>query len=273
MNSKIKTAIGIIAVGTLVVSLGTGAFAGTHSRNGLGVGNQMNGLIKDSTSDQSTRGLRKEGTRLNGFGARQGRNLKGVEGCGSLFDTDTLVAAGLITSTQATAIKDLISDKEAERLAERQEIESMTQEERQVYFENKGNTVRINLQEELVSNNILTQDEMDKIEAYMQAERLEQHQTELSTALESFVTNNTITQAKADEILAYMKDIRVKNQLEMDALKGKTADEIKEYFDAQQPKVDPLTSLVTDNVITQAQADALSSVFHKGPHGGRGLNR
>ncbi|PKM52657.1 MAG: hypothetical protein CVV02_00545 [Firmicutes bacterium HGW-Firmicutes-7] len=275
MNRNLKAAIGIIAVGSLVVSLGTGAFAGTQFRRSAPDGDtQMNVSAKASTEDESTLRLRGEGKRLNqnGFGNKAGRGVMGgAGGYGTLFDTDALETAGLITTAQATEINDFISKHEAERLELRQQLESMTQEERQIYFDNQINVVRVNLQEELVSNNILTQNELDMIQEYMQDQRLTQHQTKLSTGLEAFVTDGTITQDEADEIVAYMSDVREQHQEEMAELKGKTAEEMKEYFELQESKGNLLTIMVNDNVITQTQADALATVLCQGSKGGRGL--
>lgn len=282
--NNIKKFMGIVAVGGLVVSLGTVAFAGTPFRSAgaqTTIASESEGMNMLRSSVKGRMGSLNDESGVNqrGPGGKFGKGGGYQQGLN--FDTTALETAGLITSDQATAINNLIAEKATTRDAERATIVNMTPEERQAFFETKVNVIRTTLQEELVSNNILTQDELDKIQAYMRAERLEQRQTELVTVLAPFIADSTISQEKSDEILAYMATLQVKHQAEKEAIEGKTAEEIKAYFDSHT-KINPLDSMVTDNVITQAQADALTSVLcsgmykgqdRQGGNGFRGINQ
>lgn len=90
--------------------------------------------------------------------------------------------------------------------------------------------------------------------------------------LNALVSSGVITQDKADKILALSKQEAETRQAEMDKIKNMTEDERKAYFEANKnqarEKKNPLSALVDDGTLTQAQLDEVSKVLSIG--GGRG---
>jgi hypothetical protein len=96
----------------------------------------------------------------------------------------------------------------------------------------------------------------------------------LATKLDSLVTAGTITEAEKTKILAYIEEKQVALQAEKEKVKAMTEEERKAYFaDKTKTKVNILEQLVTDKIITQAQADAIAEAMPgKGAKGFKGNN-
>jgi Tfp pilus assembly protein PilP len=82
-------------------------------------------------------------------------------------------------------------------------------------------------------------------------------------SLESLVSNGTIDQATADKITAYMKTMETKREEERTKIDAMTEAERKEYLSAEkdQKKGDPFSGLVSQEIITQTQADSIKAAM------------
>jgi uncharacterized protein YutE (UPF0331/DUF86 family) len=82
---------------------------------------------------------------------------------------DKLVQEGIITESEADSISEYLDTFREEMVAQRQaqgeKIEGMTEEERQEYFKNREKT-KINIFEKLLEEGIISQDTYDAIEAF-----------------------------------------------------------------------------------------------------------
>lgn len=84
-------------------------------------------------------------------------------------------------------------------------------------------------------------------------------------SLDSLVSNGTIDQATADKITAYMKTMETKREEERTKIDAMTEAERKEYLSAEkdQKKGDPFSELVSQEIITQTQADSIKAAMPK----------
>ncbi len=84
-------------------------------------------------------------------------------------------------------------------------------------------------------------------------------------SLESLVSNGTIDQATADKITAYMETMETKREEERTKIDAMTEAERKEYFSEEkdQKKGDPFSELVSQEIITQTQADSIKEAMPK----------
>lgn len=76
---------------------------------------------------------------------------------------------------------------------------------------------------------------------------------------DSFVEDGTLTQEQADKIKAYMEDKAEERKAEMEKVKDMSEDERKAYFESMKDETreDPLSELVSENIISQEQADTI----------------
>lgn len=86
----------------------------------------------------------------------------------------------------------------------------------------------------------------------------------IQTSLKELVASGTITQAKADELQIYMTKKDVERKAAFEKMKAMTAEQRKALFETQKTdktgqRQDIFSSAVTDNILTQAQADAIHS--------------
>lgn len=87
----------------------------------------------------------------------------------------------------------------------------------------------------------------------------------LKTKLDELVKASTITQEQADKITAYLSQFETEKKAEMDKVKDMTEEERKAFFEQNiKTKTDIFAKLVSDGIITQEQADAINK-FKVGP--------
>jgi Tfp pilus assembly protein PilP len=88
---------------------------------------------------------------------------------------------------------------------------------------------------------------------------------DIKTKLESLVKSETITQAQADQITNYIKTKEDERKAEADKIKGMSESERKAYFEQNkaQLKTDIFKDLVAQNIVSQAQADAITTLVNK----------
>lgn len=268
MNMKLKRVISILTATTIMVGLSTTAFAMNNERLKQATTTTAGSVTTKTkvTSTTTQAGIQTSDFEGNGMkGGHGGHGGKdAIGGKGAKLDTAALQSAGLLTSAQAKAIDALIATHEAN------EATHKTNQTTGASFTTTAaiGTGHTSIAQEIVNNKILTQAEMDKITAYLVAQRAANEAAELKTALAPFVTDKTITQAEADAIIAYMNTYEAKEAAAR-ATVTTTTSAVKTL------PVNPLTAMVTDKIITQAQADALVGVIGHGGHGnhdGKGLD-
>jgi polyhydroxyalkanoate synthesis regulator phasin len=215
---------------------------------------------------------------------------------------DSLVTAGTLIQAQAEQIQSEIQQRESERQAqrdkmqsmiqeerqaERDKIQNMTEEERQAYFE-QNRPAKQDLFTTMVIEGTLTQEQADAIRTALQSKMQEQRQAQLSTALSGLVEKGSIDAAQSDDILDKLVEAQNTRQQERETMSQLTPEERRAQLEANKPEhLNPLADLVTAGTLTQSQADEVQQVIGhfggrqgghgpKGPgpgHDGEGINK
>jgi hypothetical protein len=181
---------------------------------------------------------------------------------------DALVTAGTITQTTADKIQVYLDAEQATMKAEMEKVKAMTSDERKAYFESNKATApkKVDMLSTLVEKGVITQTEADAICAAQkekQAEQQAKQQEYATTALNTLVKDNVITAAQVTKITEYMSKEQAERVSEMEKVRAMTEDERVAYFKSNVGnRGNLLTSLVTDKVLTQTQADAVAKVLH-----------
>jgi hypothetical protein len=211
-----------------------------------------------------------------------GMQKGGMHQKGWNIQLDALVTAGTITQTTADKIQVYLDAEQATMKAEMEKVRAMTIDERKAYFDsNKAAAPKnIDMLSTLVEKGVITQTEADAICAAQKAKQAEQQakqQEYATTALNTLVKDNVITTEQVTKITEYMSKEQAERVSEMEKVKAMTEDERAAYFKSNVGnRGNLLTSLVTDKVLTQTQADAVAKVLPgKGFHNGfgRGADR
>ncbi|WP_432666401.1 hypothetical protein R9X47_08630 [Wukongibacter baidiensis] len=197
---------------------------------------------------------------------------------------DDLIEKGTITEDDASEILDFVNEKTEERKAEFEKIKDMTEEERKAYFEENRPEKR-NLTENLVEEGIITQEQADEIKELFPKHRKQsgekkgfdgdhvQRQEKLAEVLEKIVEDGTLSQDKADKILSFINAKEDERKAEFEKTKDMTREEKKAYFEENRPqKGNLLDELVEEEIITQDEADTLSTIFPQ-PKDNRGFKK
>lgn len=253
MKFKTSTLIGSVVIGSMLfVSLGGATLAA--SATGTGNSNKPEQI----QGQHPGRGCRGD------FGFRGGPGGEMM-----LKDTDALVEAGIISQETADSIAAYQQEKSEAREAEMAELKEMTEDERKAYFESKkeeestGPVDKMSCLDDMVEEGILTQEEADAIEAYLEEHVREQRQENIEDTLSGLVDDETITQAQMESIVEYLdeacenrganKTIDADSENSSSGRKGRGG--MKTMFD----------SLVEDEILTQAQADAVADALFAPP--------
>ncbi|MGV8980597.1 hypothetical protein [Clostridium sp.] len=291
-NKFYRTLLVAGITGSLIISTGVVAFAST---------------TKAKTNEKNQRA---------GNAFMQKGDIQRVNPLVSVLKTQ--VTAGTITQAESDAITSFLTTKQAAdraemvaqkatkdamtpaektaqkatKDAEKAKIKAMTDTERQAYMKaNKPD--KENIMTELVTANLLTQDQATKIQAAMpqktegRKDKGEQGNS-LATMLKSQVTAGTITQAEADQVTAGLKTKedakkaeriaqkaikdamtpaeKIAQKATKDAEKAKikamTDTERQAYMKANKPARENIfTSLVTDGILTQDQATKIQAAM------------
>jgi Tfp pilus assembly protein PilP len=182
-----------------------------------------------------------------------------------------LVAAGTITQSSADKIQTYIAEQQTAAKAEMDKVKSMTEAERKAYFESKKSdiTQKHDLLSTLVEKGIITQTEADTVKAAHQAnrdaqrvEQQAQQQENRISALNKLVESNVITAEQVTKINEFISTKQAAREAEMEKVKAMTQEERTAYLKNNvENKTNMLSQLVTDNVLTQEQADAIQKVL------------
>jgi 3'-phosphoadenosine 5'-phosphosulfate sulfotransferase (PAPS reductase)/FAD synthetase len=262
-NKFSKKVVSSFIIGGLLLSLGGIAIAGT-TEDAI---NSANKTVKSGYSKFfGDKGMRGRGAKAP---ANMQANLK--------TKLTTLVNAGTITQTKADAIIAAITKDQAATKAEMEKIKAMTPSERQA-SRKTANKARVNPISKLVADGVITQADADAImpqRGFGQDGRggrgpgmgkgapdpAKAH-ADLKTKLGTLVTAGTLTQAKAEAIIAAITKEQVATKAEMEKIKAMTpAERQASRKTANKARVNPISQLVTDRVLTQADADAIAKVM------------
>ncbi len=215
---------------------------------------------------------------FGGSGAGADMRRGGQPGMGNrvLGILDDLVDDGVISQDTADAITAYNDEKSEERKAKMEELESMTDEEKEAYLESKKSeepSEKQNFLSELVEEGIVTQDEADAIETYIEENSDVQpaggaggHGFGMGglseETLAGLVEDGIISQDIADEITAYNEEKSEERKAEMEELESMT-DEEKEAYRESKKSEEPsekqgfLSGIIEEGILTQDEADAI----------------
>ncbi len=194
-------------------------------------------------------------------------------GMGMELDLTSLVTNGIITNAESTSIQTKIDELNADRKAEMEKVQAMTETEREAYFKAKQTTAteKTDFLTTLVNENIISSGTADAIRTATQAQKQKEQQARLTEGLSSLVDKGTITSAQSKLILAELRAQQTDRQAEMEKVKAMTETEREAYFKANTTeKANFLADLVTAGTITQVQADAVRTVVGGPNRAGKG---
>lgn len=234
----------------------------------------LNGTVFADVADTTT------ATSVNQRPAQAGKMLFGKSGNlnrqafggmhqkGWNIQLDALVTAGTITQTTADKIQAYLDTEHVTMKAEMEKVTAMTSDERKAYFESNKSTApkKLDLLSTLIEKGVITQTEADAIEAVQETKQAEQRAKQLeytTSALNNLVKDNVITAEQVVKITEHMSKQQAARTAEMEKIKAMTQEERTAYFESNTDnRGNMLAQLVTDNVLTQAQADAIEKVLH-----------
>lgn len=259
MNKKIiGKVVAAVVMGVIAISSYTMVFANTNNTSDKKVG-----VV--SQKDKGGRG--------HAFKKGEGKQDSGLK-----TQLDSLVKAGTITQEQEDKIVSYFKEKQSAMKAEMDKVKAMSEDERKAYMEQKKADRKaqgkVDMFKDLVAQNIITQEQADAITKSFQEsmkERIKQgeekQKTGLKTQLDKLVTAGTITQEQEDKITNYLKQKQDERKTEMDKIKAMSEADRKAYMEQKKAekksaeKTDVLKELVSQNIISQDQADAISKLF------------
>ncbi|PKM90500.1 MAG: hypothetical protein CVU87_02160 [Firmicutes bacterium HGW-Firmicutes-12] len=264
MKLHSKKFIGIFVVGGLLLTAGTITYASNVSTNSSSNPNSVGGHFKQGCPE----GMGGPGGGDRHTSREKDKMVNAQEGIQNL--TESLVLANIITNDTAEKMITFQEDKTTARQAEMAKLKNMTDAERKAYFESQKDikpSVRPNLLEDMVTAEILTQDQADVIEKYTANQVQAKKNEQLKEQLDTLVNDSTITEEQEDKIITYLKTQKESRQAEMASLKDMTDAERKAYFESQKDikpsaRSKSLEDLVTAGILTQDQADAVSKSLH-----------
>jgi len=261
--TTMQKVLGGLAIGGMLLGGGSLALAGSDNPTG-----------SQSGAAQRICGSEKHG----GMGLENSTEMQSV--------LDGLVSAGTLTQAQVDQLQSKTLQLEGDRQAQRDQMQGMTQEERQGYFE-QNSPAKQDLFTTLISEDTLTQEQAKAIRTAVQSKMQEQRQAQLSISLSTLVEKGSINTDQSNAILNKLAEVQNTRQQEMAAMSKLTPEERQAQMQANKPgHVNPLADLVTADILTQAQADDVQqAIGHfggrqndlgpkgQGPgHGGKGFN-
>ena len=269
---KTKKILGIVLIGGMLLSLGGVAIASDTVKQGV-------------YATKSLFGHRGMGAR---FGNQDPAKIKEV------LQTKLAgqVKSGALTQGKADQVIASYVKHAEDRQAEMAKIQAMTQEERQAYKSALKEPLP-----QLVADGVISQSEADAIAKVFPQKGPGRGRGDwgpqkgmrgfavkegMQKQLAELVSNKTLTQEKADQVVAYFTKLADEQKATMAKLQAMTQAERQAYMQQKNTeRKDPLSQLVADKVLTQAEADAIAKAKQfkgpgfgrgKGPQGMRGLN-
>ncbi|MZQ76359.1 MAG: hypothetical protein GT589_09445 [Peptoclostridium sp.] len=253
IDFKTKAVLGTVIAG-LMLSSGAMAFAASDSTSTD---------TKASTTVAAAHVQKSDGMPGMGYGRGGHEADMGLFGPNAKASLDALVSNEIISQSTADKITSFIEAQRTERQSELEKFKNMTADERKAYFEEKNNNGEKpdSILEQLVSEGILTQAQVDKIKDSNEQAMLDKQKEQL----QALVDKGTLTSGDVDKIIEYMSAQREEREAEMDKIKNMSEDERKAYFEdkrsSSEKPVGMLEQMVEDDILTQEKADAVKSVF------------
>ncbi|MCG8500502.1 MAG: MICOS complex subunit MIC60 [Firmicutes bacterium] len=272
-NMIMKKLIGGIVLGSIVLTMGAGAFAVEED--------SATGTAKASNFSQMKMGMRHKMHKCDCLA--KGGQRKGPAVNKETLETvlSELVEDGTLTQSEAEGVIAFLEDKAAEKKARWEEMKEMTREERKEYLEayrqeNQGQ--RTSLFGEMVEEGILSEAQVDAIREKKHEKMQELKREKMNEWLSAFVEDEVITQDQADDILDFMEQKAEERKAHCEEIKDMTSEERKEYLEQiREEKKNIFEEMVEEGVITQEQADEMAKNKPgrrgKRPHKFRGMKR
>lgn len=172
---------------------------------------------------------------------------------------DKLVKAGTLTQEKEDKIISYMDQKEADRKAEMDKIQGMTEEQRKAYFENNKDKMRTDIFAELVSKGIITKSEAQAIKNEMP----KAYRNGMKQQLDNAVRSGTITQDDENKIIAYLQQKHEQRKAEKEKIKSMTEEQRKSYFENKrsEKRGDFFDELVSQGILTKDKSDALKKTL------------
>ena len=186
---------------------------------------------------------------------------------------NSLVASNQLTQAQADQIMARQQQLQTERQQQREQMKDKTPAEREAVREQKQ-AGRVNLLAQLVNEGVITQEQVDAIQAARQEQRKTSQQERVGSALSGLVEKQVITNDQAAAVQNKLSEMQRDRQAEMEKLRDMTPEQRRAYMKENQP-ANPLADLVAAGVLTQEQADQIQKAMGpaasgKGMHRGQG---
>lgn len=198
-----------------------------------------------------------------------------IDGNSKGTNFNDLVAKGIIDQDTADKLTAYMSQLNASQSAAMTKIQSMTESERQAYFESNRDNQRTDVFAEAVNASVITQAQADAIKAAM---------PQMSTSPVSgflkddmgagtkmnydiLVTSGVIDQETADKLTAFQIENEAERRTKTDEMQSMTEAEQQVYMESikDNQRTDIFTEAVNAEVITQAQADAIKAAMPAPP--------
>ncbi len=177
-----------------------------------------------------------------------------------------LVKEGIITQSEADKILELSKTRKQVRRSEMDKIKNMTEEEKKAYYKAKKEQnpqKREDIFSKAVTEGIISREKADAARAKLQEIHRAERTTSITESLKGLVSAGTITQAQADRVLAYINTLEAKKSAPGTLQKEEGNSPGKTFRNKN-----PLSELVDNGTLTQAQLDAITKVLPF--KGGRG---
>ncbi len=178
-----------------------------------------------------------------------------------------LVDKGTVTQEQSDKILQAFNAAKDEKKALADKIDNMTVKEAREYL--RGNKeIKQGPLEKLVADAVITQAQADAFQTTMKETAQKAEQQRLTEGLQALVTKGTLTQEQADKILAAIEAGRKDKANQAEKIEAVKPKEQGQHSVVKKVKFqDPISQLVTDGVITEAQAQAVREVVGPSGHG------
>lgn len=222
-----------------------------------------NGSMAYAQGTSSTKNYKASAVIEQAKGVRRGAatNAQGIK---TLLDG--LVKSGTINQTQEDSIINYIQQNASAMKTQMEKVKAMTPSERQAYFQQNKTQTKTDFLADLITNGTITQDQANCIKTAMNANASKNANNKsktngFKTILDGYVTAGTITQDEETKIENFMQQKASDAKAQMEKLKSMTQAERQAYFKQNKTqKTDILSQLVSQGIITQTQADAMTKL-------------
>ena len=177
--------------------------------------------------------------------------------------------SGLLTSSEISKIKRYLEDKKVEQDEEFETLKDKTEEERKAYFE-ENKDKKGDMLSDLVSQGIISEEQRTALkEIFLQDKpfsKFEGKQRGSENIVNHIQESGIFSDNEIAQIKEYLEEKKIEKNKERESLKDKTEEERKVYFEQNKgQKKDIISELVSNDIITQEQADKLKETMPQKP--------